>query len=308
MRQSLNSTLAKIFICSIYVNPGKLCGKYRRKFRPFGLFTWSFGYFQKTESGIEAFPSNALSAWATSTYFNRIETTVSRNPKDNAKRTNRSLMERLEDRILFDAVTAAPIPDAEFPQPELVEQQFTTNVESVPGQRELVIVDPTVENIEQLLNDLLGSRSDSDFDVRILSAEIDGVEQLTDLFASSDASSYSTVHLLTHGQDGSLRIGNTNFNQERLADSAHEISTWGAALTTDADFLLYGCDVASTDSGQEFLRSLSALTGADVAGSSDTTGASTLGGDWDLEFRVGQHRVNRVGCVALYIRPGPPGC
>lgn len=52
--------------------------------------------------------------------------------------------------------------------------------------------------------------------------------------------------------------------------------------------LIYGCDVAANESGRTLIESLAALTGADVAASTNDTGNQTLGGDWDLEFCVGQ--------------------
>ncbi len=58
-----------------------------------------------------------------------------------------------------------------------------------------------------------------------------------------------------------------------------------AALSQDADLLLYGCDVAATESGVTFLDALAAATGADVAASNGDTGAESLGGDWVLEAR-----------------------
>ena len=39
--------------------------------------------------------------------------------------------------------------------------------------------------------------------------------------------------------------------------------------------------------GQELIESISAVTGADVAASNDLTGATELGGDWELEETVG---------------------
>ena len=59
------------------------------------------------------------------------------------------------------------------------------------------------------------------------------------------------------------------------------------ALTSDADILFYGCDLASDPNGQTFLQSVGTLTGADVAASTDDTGHANYGGDWDLEYATG---------------------
>jgi hypothetical protein len=44
-------------------------------------------------------------------------------------------------------------------------------------------------------------------------------------------------------------------------------------LTQGADLLLYGCDVASTETGRDYAGLWAELTGADVAASKDATGA-----------------------------------
>ena len=58
-------------------------------------------------------------------------------------------------------------------------------------------------------------------------------------------------------------------------------------MAADADLLIYGCDVASSESGTDLIDSLGLLTGADVAASDDITGHQTLDGDWDFEYTVG---------------------
>lgn len=60
-----------------------------------------------------------------------------------------------------------------------------------------------------------------------------------------------------------------------------------AASPSDADLLIYGCDVGAGVAGQDLLSAISQLTGADLAASDDLTGAGLLGGDWDLEIQTG---------------------
>ncbi|WP_269077634.1 VCBS domain-containing protein [Aeromonas molluscorum] len=62
---------------------------------------------------------------------------------------------------------------------------------------------------------------------------------------------------------------------------------WQNHLSENADIQLYGCRVGAGDSGQALVSALAKWTGADVAASSDDTGASNKGGDWDLEVRSG---------------------
>ncbi|WP_280154208.1 Ig-like domain-containing protein [Piscinibacter sp. XHJ-5] len=51
--------------------------------------------------------------------------------------------------------------------------------------------------------------------------------------------------------------------------------------------LLYGCKVAEGETGRSFVDSLAAITGADVAASTDWTGSAAKGGDWQLEANTG---------------------
>ena len=87
-----------------------------------------------------------------------------------------------------------------------------------------------------------------------------------------------------------MQIGSTRLDAATLAGRGAEIAGWGRALTDDADLLLYGCDVAATPSGERLLARLGALTGADVAASTDLTGAATLGGNWLMEAQTGHDR------------------
>ena len=58
-------------------------------------------------------------------------------------------------------------------------------------------------------------------------------------------------------------------------------------MTDHADILIYGCDVAAGSKGQAFVTALAAATGADIAASTNSTGAISRGGDWVLESTTG---------------------
>ncbi|MCP4045604.1 MAG: DUF4347 domain-containing protein, partial [Gammaproteobacteria bacterium] len=73
-----------------------------------------------------------------------------------------------------------------------------------------------------------------------------------------------------------------------LSQNAETISAWGNNLSNDADILIFGCDLASTDAGVQFVDAFAQMTGADISASDDQTGSSGLGGDWYLEYAHGQ--------------------
>ncbi|WP_183941604.1 DUF4347 domain-containing protein, partial [Sphingorhabdus rigui] len=119
----------------------------------------------------------------------------------------------------------------------------------------------------------------------LLDADRDGVEQISSLLAGY--SDISTLHILSHGSEGALYLGNTSLTAGNLNEYASYLADIGSLLTHDADILLYGCDVAFGPEGLAFVERFASLTGADVAASSDLTGAKEAGGDWVLEAHTG---------------------
>ena len=167
-------------------------------------------------------------------------------------------------------------------------------------QQHVVFVDSRVEGYESLLDSLLPV-ADSEtgsvpvIEIVILDADRDGVEQITDYL--SQHTNISAIHILAHGDSASTALGSTTLDQQSLDSYADQLSSWGTALTVDADIMLYGCEIAGDEWGVEFVENIAALTGADVAASTDKTGAEVLGGDWDLELQVGS--IEQIGVDGL---------
>ena len=63
-------------------------------------------------------------------------------------------------------------------------------------------------------------------------------------------------------------------------------------LSPGATILLYGCDVAAGAPGEAFISALAGQSGCAVEASVDLTGASTLGGNWQLEATSGDSGVS----------------
>ncbi len=147
---------------------------------------------------------------------------------------------------------------------------------------EIVFIDGSLPDIPTLLQSV-----DPNAKVVLLDPARDGVDQIAATLAHE--SGVSAVHILSHGTEGNLQIGTADLNARSMSTAyAGDLATIGAALTADADVLLYGCDFAKGDSGMAAMNALAAATGADIAASSDTTGAASLGGDWVLEAETGQ--------------------
>jgi len=151
---------------------------------------------------------------------------------------------------------------------------------------ELVFVNSNTPNYQQLIDDLLrNADSTREIEVYLLDASRDGVEQISQILAGY--SEVNAIHFVSHGELGAIQLGQTWLNDGNLTGYAGQIANWQLALASDADILIYGCDIANSLPGQELVESLSALTGADVAASIDDTGHSRWGGNWLLEYQVG---------------------
>lgn len=152
--------------------------------------------------------------------------------------------------------------------------------------RELVFLDTSVEDYQTLLNDLWANDDPSrDLEVVLLSNSRDGIDQISETLAGR--TDIDSVHFVTHGTDRAVKLGSTWLTNDNLAGYAGEMARWGSALSPNADLLFYGCHLAGSESGLTLLESVQTLTGADIAASTDDTGAAVLGGDWDLEVELG---------------------
>ena len=104
----------------------------------------------------------------------------------------------------------------------------------------------------------------------------------------SDYSDLGAIHLVSHGASASLKLGDAILDRAYLQTHASEVSSWGSALAPDGDLLIYGCNVAASIDGQLFIDELAGLTRADVAASENATAASSIDGDWHLEYSTGE--------------------
>ncbi|WP_192459294.1 DUF4347 domain-containing protein, partial [Musicola keenii] len=156
-------------------------------------------------------------------------------------------------------------------------------VASETPHKEVVFVDTSVADYQTLVNQVPAGT-----EVVLLDSSKDGLTQMAEW--AQTHSGYDAIHIISHGSEGQVSLGTLTLNTTTAASRAADLATLGSALTEDGDLLLYGCDVAS-NTGAEFLTEVADLTGADVAASTDATGASTLGGNWTLEA------VNKDGII-----------
>ncbi|MDB5335317.1 MAG: hypothetical protein JWN70_936 [Planctomycetaceae bacterium] len=151
---------------------------------------------------------------------------------------------------------------------------------------EVAFVDSQVDNYQQIVADLQSqSTSDRQIEVIVLDSGHDGIEQITDTLRGRH--DIDAIHVFSHGTAGAVKMGDVWLTQDLVANYQGEFQSWQAALSTDADILLYGCEVAASAGGVQLLGTLSQLTSADVSASSNNTGSALFGGDWNLEYSTG---------------------
>ena len=158
---------------------------------------------------------------------------------------------------------------------------------------ELVVIDRAVSNSEEILNDI-----DPAAQVVFIDTAADGIEQLADILLNYD--NLDALHIISHGEQGQLNLGTSALNEQTMVgEYADELAVIGDALAEHGDILIYGCDFAGGEEGAEAAALLAGLTGADIAASTDDTGAAVHGGDWDLEHAVGDVQTRTIAATSF---------
>ena len=134
---------------------------------------------------------------------------------------------------LSDNKAAAPNPD---PHADILDAAM---------RRELVFVNDNVAAYEILINGIRESDTNRIVEIVVLDADRDGIQQVSDILA--DRSDLSAVHVIAHGTDGQINLGNGWLNSTTLQENSDAVAGWGGALSETGDILFYGCNLA-TDS------------------------------------------------------------
>ena len=157
------------------------------------------------------------------------------------------------------------------------ETLLTGIIEDISPDSGEIVMEQNNDTYEQTLNGI---------QIVTLDASHDEFQQITDTL--SGYSNLDGIHILSHGSNSSLRLGNTIVDSDNIDEYSSRLGQWGNALNEDGDLLLYGCNVAEDGTGVEFVESMASVTGADVAASDDATGNEATGGDWELEVSTGK--------------------
>jgi hypothetical protein len=159
--------------------------------------------------------------------------------------------------------------------------QAVTTYLPVESRQEIAFVDPTVPDYQQMIAGM-----GPNVEVVVLDGTRDGMEQIAESLAGRTG--IDAIHLISHGDPGQLNLGTGILTQGSMTgEYVEELTTIKQSLSNVADILVYGCEFAEGQAGQDAATLLSQLTGADVAASTDATGYAELGGDWVLETQTG---------------------
>ncbi|NJL69957.1 MAG: DUF4347 domain-containing protein [Microcoleus sp. SM1_3_4] len=133
--------------------------------------------------------------------------------------------------------------------------------------RHITFIDPAVDDYLYLAASVRPG-----IEVIILDSSTDGVLQISEALANlGDRTKITSLHIISHGSEASLQLGATQLNAKTLWHKyADAIESWRKALSDRAEILLYGCNVATGQIGQDFVEWLSLLTGATVAASTNS--------------------------------------
>ncbi|QTA93644.1 putative Ig domain-containing protein [Desulfonema magnum] len=208
---------------------------------------------------------------------------------------------KLENRIVLDGAAVGDAVEHAFAAHEAViagkESSFvpehTGDTDHIADVAALLTDDaaaePETESIEIVLiadnlpdHQALTDAATPDAHVIVYDAENDSAENVMErvkAISEELGRPVESLSILSHGGEGIFRLGNDVITQENLDETAEAWEALDAVLSDQGRIYLFGCNVAN-DAGQELLNRLADITGADVFGSDDATGA---GGDWDLE-------------------------
>jgi hypothetical protein len=138
----------------------------------------------------------------------------------------------------------------------------------------VVFIDASVSDYQTLQTGVIAG-----VETVILSPNQNGIEEITDFLRQH--TQITTIHIVSHGSPGCLYLGNSQLNLDNISKYADLLQHWQSQ-----SILLYGCNVAAGDGGEEFIHKLHQITKATISASTTKTGNAALGGNWELEVNI----------------------
>ena len=154
--------------------------------------------------------------------------------------------------------------------------QFTSKLSSTA-----VFIDTSIQDYSSLIEGL-----NRDVDVYVVDQQPDAIEQITDVLKHH--SNLESVHIVSHGTPGCLYLGNTELSLNSLEYYQSLLQQWFSASTCglSPSLVIYGCNAAAGDAGEEFFAKLRHITGAQLYGAAQKVGSPDQGGTWQLTSQL----------------------
>jgi len=147
--------------------------------------------------------------------------------------------------------------------------------------KEVVIIDKSLENFQDLV-----AASDKKSTVILVENNSTGFSDLERKLKS--LKDVERLHILTHGTSGNFVLGRNQLNEANLDKFKGFWQVLRNTLASEkSELLIYSCQLASGEHGKSFVNRLNKFLGISVAGSEDNTGSEKRGGNWKLEYEVG---------------------
>src|SRR4028119_266837 len=149
-------------------------------------------------------------------------------------------------RLFSGKSTSKVIKGASNMSSTLAQVNSESSLEKRP-RRSLVFIDSGVEDYESIAAGVLPEQQ-----VIILDSTKNGIEQITselEKYASTNGA-IDSVHIISHGNSGSLQLGNTALDSDNIEQYKSQLEKWQTLLAPEADLKLYGCEVAAGKIGR----------------------------------------------------------
>jgi VCBS repeat-containing protein len=191
----------------------------------------------------------------------------------------------LEQRVLFDAEAVnsavSALNNADLSQNEVTDEPNHDITPQATADnhkpKEIAFVDAKLDGYDTIVKNI-----DPNITIYKVDANTDGIEYIADIIKSHD--NLDAIHILGHGNSANIILGDANLNSDTIAKYKDELTSIKDSLSSSADILIYGCNVAKDSKGVELVESIAKITDSDVSASDDATGVS---GDWELEVASG---------------------
>ena len=154
-----------------------------------------------------------------------------------------------------------------------------SDTELKPEPKAIIFVNDNIAEYERLIQGIENA------EIVVLDHQRDEISKITEILEQKNG--LTSMHIISHGKPGGFALGNTYLTSHNIPAFHEDLASWKSAFIENADLLVYSCRVVSGKYGSKTISLLHDITGLDVAASNDPTGNNTAGGDWDLEYKLG---------------------